>query len=308
MLAAGELRAQVAAQLDRLLGLPELDARGPRASIMIAANYYRGQRTPARDRLWSQMTDRYLARQPAVTREGRAALLTAGVPGAGKSSAVAQLGGVDEGWRRLDADIVKDYLVEDVTAAGLLDDLLKRELADGHPVMPAELAALVHLESVAFIDELRAECLAQGENVVIEGTLSWPPAARRLLGELVKREYREVVILDVEVPRELAHDQALDRWWHGRQARIAGGHGQGGRFVPATAIDHAFTATDRHSVCAANVRAAFDSEAAHALPIITLQVLDSTGPSPVVETYERRSGVLQPGPDHSNSRSTQTSP
>lgn len=161
--------------------------------------------------------------------------------------------------------------------------------------MPAELAALVHLESVAFIDELRADCLAQGENVVIEGTLSWPPAARQLLGELVKREYREVVIVDVEVPREVAHDQALDRWWHGRQERVAG-HGQGGRFVPASAIDHAFTAADRHSVCAANVRAAFDSEAANALPVLTLRVLDSTGPRPVVETHERRSGVLQPRP------------
>lgn len=108
---------------------------------------------------------------------------------------------------------------------------------------PAELAALVHLESVAFIDELRADCLARGENIVIEGTLSWPPAARQLLDELVKREYREVVIVDVEVPREGAHNQALDRWWQGRQERIAG-RGQGGRFVPARAVDHAFTAAD----------------------------------------------------------------
>jgi len=60
---------------------PELDARGPRASIMIAANYLRGQRTQARERLWLQMTDRYLLRQPAVTREGRA--------GAGKSYVVS---------------------------------------------------------------------------------------------------------------------------------------------------------------------------------------------------------------------------
>lgn len=182
-------------------------------------------------------------------------------PAPAKSYAVAQLGVVDDGWRRLDADVVKDYLVDDFTTTGLVDDLLGRELADGHPVMPAELAALVHLESVAFIDELRADCLAQGENVVIEGTLSWPPAARQLLGELVEREYREVMIVDVEVPREVAHDQALDRWWHGRQERVAG-HGQGGRFVPASAIDYAFTAADRHSVCAANVRAAFDSAAA----------------------------------------------
>lgn len=53
--------------------------------------------------MWCGMVDRYLARQCAVIREGRAALLTAGVPGAGKSSVVSQLGLVDEVWRRLDA-------------------------------------------------------------------------------------------------------------------------------------------------------------------------------------------------------------
>lgn len=116
MLAAGELREQVAAQLDHLLASPELDARGPRSTLWIAANYRNGQRTPARNRFWSQLTDRYLARQQSVTRDGRAALLTAGVPGAGKSDAVATLGLVDDGWRRLDSDIVKDYLIEDLAA------------------------------------------------------------------------------------------------------------------------------------------------------------------------------------------------
>jgi len=64
-------------------------------------------------------------------------LLTAGVPGAGKSSVVSQLGLVDEGWRRLDADVVKDYLLEDLVVTGRVEDLLVRELADAHPVMPA---------------------------------------------------------------------------------------------------------------------------------------------------------------------------
>jgi hypothetical protein len=100
---AGGLRARVAAQLEGMLGSAELDARGPRASVMLTANYRHGARTPVRERLWSGMVERYLARQCAVIREGRAALLTAGVPGAGKSSVVSQLGLVDEGWRRLDA-------------------------------------------------------------------------------------------------------------------------------------------------------------------------------------------------------------
>lgn len=292
-----ELRSRVAGQLDyEFSPTGPLAANGPRASIRIAANYRRAERTTARDRLWSQMTDRYLARQPDVAREGRAALLTAGVPGAGKSRAVDQLGDVDEGWRRLDADVVKDYLIEDLVAGGHYDDVLAHELADGYPIMPAELATLVHMESVTFLDELQTGCLERGENVVIEGTLSWPPAAQQLLRQLVTRDYREVLILDVEVPRALAHEQALNRWWEGRQERIAG-RGLGGRFVPPSTIDRAFpSSTDTYSVCAINVRAAFDSATAHALPVITLRVLDSTGPTPVVETHERRSGVLQPRP------------
>jgi hypothetical protein len=185
-----------------------------------------------------------------------------------------------------------DALLDELAASGRVNTLLDRVLGDGHPVLPAELAALVHIESVAFIDELRTECLSRGENVVIEGTLSWPPAAQRLLRELVQRAYRDVTILDIEVPRQVAHEQARARWWRGRLGAVAG-HGHGGRFVTASAIDHAFPSAE-HSVCMDNVRAAFDSEPALDLPAIRLQVLDWTGAAPRVELHERRAGVLQP--------------
>lgn len=292
-----DLRARVAADLtDWLRSDVSLHLGGSRSTVMQPANYRHGRITDPRRRLWRDIIERYLARQPTVTREGRAALLTAGVPGAGKSHAVAQLGLVDDGWRRLDADAVKDYLLDELAASGTVDDLLAHQLPDGHPVMPGELATLVHQESVVLVEQLRARCTALGENVVIEGTLSWPPAAQQLLAELVRRDYQEVVIVDVEVPRAVAHDQALSRWWRGRQDRIAG-HGLGGRFVPPDTIDHAFpNAATGRSVCATNVQAAFDSAPAFALPIIQLRVLDSTGATPIIETHERRSGVLQPQP------------
>lgn len=128
---------------------------------------------------------RYLARQSDVLREGKAALLTAGPPGAGKSAALDQFGLAACGWRRLDADIVKEYLIEHALGSGRYDDLLDRQLADGHPIMPAELASLTHIESVSILDDIRAECLRHGENVVIEGTLGWAPYGARLLDELL---------------------------------------------------------------------------------------------------------------------------
>ncbi len=291
---AEDLREPVAAELTALLAYDgALSPAGSRSSVMQPQNFRRASPTPARRQLWRDLRSRYLARQPNVAREGRAALLTAGVPGAGKSRTVDQLGVIDDGWRRLDADVIKDYLIEDLVEDGRYDDLLEQLLTDGYPIMPAELATLVHEESIAFLGQLRSRCLARGENVVIEGTLSWPPAGEQVLGELVRRDYRDVTILDVEVPRITAHEQALQRWWRGRRDRIAG-RGMGGRFVPGDAIDRAFlNPADRHSVCAANARALFDSSTARALPIITLTVYDSTGAAPVTETHQRRAGALQ---------------
>lgn len=137
------------------------------------------------------------------------------------------LGLVDDGWRRLDADIVKDYLLQDLIAAGDVEDVLAVSLADGRAVMPRGLAGLVHTESVLILDSLRADCLRRGENVVVEGTLVWESAARRLLNELTQRAYREVSIVDVEVSAEVAKAQAVDRWWAGRRDR---GNELGGRW------------------------------------------------------------------------------
>jgi len=148
---ADDLREHVAAELTELLAYDgPLSPSGARSTVMAPQNFRRGAVTPARRELWRELRGRYLARQPNVVMEGRAALLTAGVPGAGKSRAVERLGVVDEGWRRLDADVVKDYLIEDLVAAGRHEDLLGELLADGYPIMPAELATLVHEESVVF--------------------------------------------------------------------------------------------------------------------------------------------------------------
>ena len=276
-LADSELRDRVAAQLNELLS-GQLAGNGTRATAWLARHMAGGQPTAERTRVWRNIEDRYRARQPQVTREGRAALLTAGAPGAGKSTAVDQLGVVDDGWRRLDADVVKDYLVEELAAAGAVDDVLAVELVDGRPVMPRELAGLVHIESVAIVELMRDRCLRDGENVVIEGTLAWEPAAHRLLGELARAAYREVSIVDVEVPRELARARAVERWWAGR---CDPGSGLGGRWMPLSVIDRVYPDPgERHSVCAANARALFDSDVARGLPIARLTVVDSTGPVP----------------------------
>ena len=285
-----ELRDRIAGQLDELLSGP-LASNGERATALLARHLSRGAPTPARRRFWDEIEDRYLVRQSSVARDGRAALLTAGAPGAGKSTAVQRLGLVDEGWRHLDADIVKDYLIQDLIVAGDVGDVLARRLADGRTVMPRELAGLVHTESVIVLDRIRSHCLDRGENVVIEGTLVWEPAGRQVVDELVHHGYRDVSVVDVEVRREVARAQAVARWWTGR---CDSSSDLGGRWVPLAVIDRAYPDAQSRSVCAANARALFDSDLVRAVPLARLTIVDNTGSAPVTETHERRSGVLQP--------------
>jgi hypothetical protein len=257
--AAASVRAVVAAQLEELTAAGgALSSSGPRATIRLSDNYTAGGHpSRRRRRLRREVIARYLARRRDVRRESRVALLTAGPPGAGKTTALNDLGLATRGWRRLDADVVKEYLVEDAVQSGRYADLLGRELADGHPIMPAELASLMHIESVSVVDDIRVECLRRGENVIIEGTLGWVP-------------YGVVA---------------------GRGERAAGGGGWGGRYTPTAVIDRLFTPADApRSVCAANARALFDSPAARDVAIMTLTVHDSTSGALAIAKHQRRSG------------------
>jgi len=296
--AEDELPARVAGELDSLAGpAGPLAVNGPRATVAVAvaANYHRGTPTPERVRFRGEVVARFLDRQRSVRCDGKAALLTAGPPGAGKSSALDRLGLTDDGWRRLDADVLKTFVVEEAARSGRYDDLLTHRLADGHPVMPAELASLAHAESLSLLDEIRRDCLALGENVIVEGTLIWPAAGVELLGELLRAGYEDVTVVDVEVTASTAHERARQRWWSGRCDRVGSGSGLGGRFVPSAAIDRAYPSASVRSVRAVNARALFDSAAARDLSVMRLPVLDSTDPRGVVqEHYERLSGVLQP--------------
>lgn len=211
--------------------------------------------------------DRYLDSDPTPPREGRSALITAGPPGAGKSTLLSRQIADLHDYRRLDADIVKDYLIRQALSDGIYDDLLECVLADGHPIAPRELAALVHHESTGLIDQIRRICTDRQENVLIEGTLRWPDHGRRLLAELSTAEYTSVRVIGVEVPCALAHEQALQRWWSVREQWIADDDALGGRYTPPAAIDSCYTGEGLWSVCADNAAALAHDPAADGLEV-----------------------------------------
>lgn len=186
------------------------------------------------DHLIEQVAWEYRAQKPDAPTDGHAAIITAGVPGAGKSVA---LNAMAVGYRRIDPDEIKDMLLAQLAVAGLLEGRYQHLLEDAMPVSPSELSLWVHCASTDAADRVRAVSLQSGENFVMEGTLSWPPLLDSYVDELALGDYERLTILDVEVPRTVAIEQSKQRWWAGRHTgRTLYGVDLGGRFISQAAI------------------------------------------------------------------------
>lgn len=121
-------------------------------------------------------------------------------------------------------------------------------------VQPGEFSRWVHEASTRISSLVRRESLALGENIVVEGTLAWEPLVQTHLVELIDYEYEHLAILNVEVPRDIAIEQARQRWWADRTSGTA----LGGRFMPDSAFDAFYPEHDGVSTCTRNARRMFE--------------------------------------------------
>ena len=250
---------------------------------------------PLRRRLIDQTIAAYLSTQTAVEAGGQFwAIATAGVPGAGKSTSIRRHPDIDERWRTLDADRVKEYLIQAALQDGDYTDLLSIDLPDGGTVMPRELASLVHFESIKILDELQEICMSRGENIILEGTFSWTGLADHLLRSLGGHGYRRLTIMDVEVTCAQAQQRAVGRWWKGRTSDPLGG-----RFVPAATIAAMYPNGSAESICAKNARAAFHNSLTSEIDTVELFVDDHTGTEPVDRVFTKSGGTLNYASDPS---------
>lgn len=280
----GDLRARTAAALDTLCApTGVLHAAGARASFRLYADDARRRLT--KDRI----VEAYLAEQSDIIREGRCAVVTAGVPGSGKSTAMRERGLAEHGWRILDADRIKDHLIREALTAGIYDDLLALQLPDEKPLRPRELATLVHRESTELLDRVQEHCVRAGENIVIEGTFRWDGLAAQLWRELAAGGYTDVTILGVEVSCATACERALDRWWTGRTDPD---DELGGRFTPTAAITSLFPDSNGWSVCGRNARTALEHPLAREIESMTLIVDDYTSGDHVEHTTTAHHGMV----------------
>jgi hypothetical protein len=204
------------------------------------------------DALIAQAAAQYRAQRPDAPTDGRAAIITAGVPGAGKSRA---LNAIAAGYRRIDPDGIKDILLAEMEKAGLLDVRHGHVLADGNSVRPGELARWVHTASTDAADRVREASLLIGENFVIEGTLSWYRLPTSQVDELAMGGYERLTVLDIEVPLTVAIEQSKHRWWQGRHSgHTTFGVQLGGRYISEAMLDEFYSGPRTASKCAVNAR------------------------------------------------------
>lgn len=247
-----------------------------------------------RRRFRSDLIEQCIGQLEDVEHGGRAAIVTAGPPGAGKTTEIGSLGLVDGGWRVIDADVIKDLLLGQAVADGIFGDLQSDHLKSyGFPLLLNELAALVHTESTMLAGLLLDRALAERENVVIEGTLSWSGLPEEYLLKLASNDYERLTILDVEVGLDTALMQASNRWWSGRTDALNGtGPASGGRFTPRNAIIDAFLPDGSASACNVNAVKLFRNPRARNFAEVQLIVKDRTGAADVEHRYVAQYGVL----------------
>ncbi|MEU1377891.1 zeta toxin family protein [Streptomyces triculaminicus] len=200
------------------------------------------------------------------------AIVTAGPPGAGKSSV---LPGVQErlsseGWRQVDPDAFKDKLLEQALKDGSFSKLVPEGMGQpGEQFYPRELAALVHNESGMLAMEAQAQALQSGENVVIDGTLANEQWSNQLVDMLDKNGY-SVHVVDVETSQDVAQERVNGRWqgpYEEVQEKAAQGQDVskelGGRWVPNEVVGYMYPdGNDGRAISADNAEKLIQNHAA----------------------------------------------
>ncbi|UCR88318.1 zeta toxin family protein [Mycetocola spongiae] len=247
------LRDRVAAELSGLLGdwgLRDPWSEVPGTSTRTEYAPHSGLYTLARLDFQGALIAREFRARGDVSRDkALGVVITAGPPGAGKTSRLRQFPEF-AGFRDIDADGFKDPLLREEHRRGRLEEWRRQVLADGKPLALRELSSYVHAESTEVANMMREESLRRGENVVIHGTLASAEYATHLLARLSAHGYQKITVFDVEVPEATAVERALRRWWEERNAEP--GTVLGGRFVPAEVVRMHYEGGGDTSRCAEN--------------------------------------------------------
>lgn len=236
---------------------------------------------------------------------GREAVLMAGPPGAGKSTArstvTARLGWAEGSYLHIDPDELKKQLLESDIMAGSYFALLPNEVRDliasGRVFQPMEMIGLWHEESLLLTDFFIQRAAADGLNILIDGTLGNRLTADRRIDDLRSAGYTSILIADVEVNRK----ESLERIRHRYDIERAT-EPLGGRIVPTATIDAHFSGPGGISLSLLNSSDLAASGAADLELIGLRRDVTGTAPQMVFSTLDGDRGSAyvptQPSPDH----------
>jgi hypothetical protein len=256
--------------MDHLASLQELTAPGgPIDTDAPTATHhlYAVDGDPARSilsraRLQRSILNEFFAEKAEVICD-RQAVVMAGPPGAGKSSARRQRIPVEEEkyWRFIDPDEFKTRLLRHARQSGEYDDLIPEEvrarIAAGEVFAPGEFASLVHEESSYLAKLATRRALARGERVVIDGVHGSAEKLGARVRQLADAGYASVGLICVDGSREVTRARVLARWAKGYDRYLADPEDEdaayGARYVPESITDVLYADGERFSACAAAV-------------------------------------------------------
>jgi predicted kinase len=150
---------------------------------------------------------------------GHKAILVGGLPGAGKTTVLATVAGID----------LSEYVV--VNPDDVKEVMVRRGMApevDG--LSPMEASDLIHMESADIAKRLAARAISEGKNVIWDITMKSLEPTQKRITDLRDAGYRDIEGIFVDIPMEVSMRRAGSRFREGHEAYLLG-QGLGGRYV-----------------------------------------------------------------------------
>lgn len=183
--------------------------------------------TPEREALHQQLVENYMQKYANIPND-RQALISGGLPGAGKTSSLTNpelkdAVGVDtSNYMPLNSDDFKEQLAQ------------SGNFVQADSLSPMEHAAFLHNEASIVADMVQERALSEGKNVLLDITMNSQNSIDSRITELESRGYK-VRGAFVDVDPTTAAQRAFERYSRGVLDYLQG-KGLGGRYVPADII------------------------------------------------------------------------
>ncbi len=235
--------------LQRLRDSGALSPKGPHASISNPAWFHpQGDPAPDRQELHDAIIDSIINDvAPSPIGQQPVAILLAGPPGSGKSSARRAL--FDAGDERItgglnasdfvviDADNIKEKLLDaadhDGSLRGFLMPTEARKLQyQGQAFSKLDFASLVHEESSMIAEDFRDITIERRYNLILDQVCSDPKKTAALVDELVDQGY-SVRVVEIHAEKEFSEQSVFLRYLRDYERNE-------GRYVPTEVIESVY--------------------------------------------------------------------